>query len=72
MAMLDASGVAYSSVSDLDPEAGAEEKNAAIGKMLANGTDANFVRFTGLDHMRSFNYAYDLESVRDWLFKQRK
>ena len=27
---------------------------------------------TGMEHMASFNYAYKLTSVRDWLFEQSK
>jgi len=25
---------------------------------------------SGMEHMASFNYAYKLEAVRDWLFEQ--
>ncbi len=27
---------------------------------------------TGMEHMASFNYAYKLETVRDWLYAQSK
>ena len=54
--------------------------------MLAEGNSANFVTFTvgttlaegqtagggAGEHMTSFDYAYKLEAVRDWLFEQSK
>lgn len=51
--------------------------------LLDEGLNANFVRFeTGTvspgssgfaaEHMASFNFAYKLNSVRDWLFEQSK
>ena len=50
--------------------------------LLAGGNSANFVTFTkgttvqggtsGSEHLTSFDYAYKLESVRDWLFAQSK
>ena len=58
--------------SEADPDASAEEKDEEINEMLKEGNQANFVRFEGLDHMTSFNYAYDLSAVRDWLFAQSK
>lgn len=27
---------------------------------------------TGMEHMASFNYAYKISEVRDWLFEQSK
>ena len=54
------------------PDASAEEKDEEINEMLKEENQANFVRFEGLDHMTSFNYAYDLSAVRDWLFAQSK
>ena len=65
-------GVSYSYLENLDPDASADEKNEKITDLLKSGDQANFVRFDGLDHMASFNYAYDLEAVRDWLFAQSK
>ena len=56
-----------------------------MASMLAEGNNANFVTFelgttlaegqTGGnagEHMTSFDYAYKIEAVRDWLFKQSK
>lgn len=61
------------------------EQNADVEKMLAEGNKINFVKFTkgtvlpigvsgknASEHMYSFDYAYKLKSVRDWLFKQKK
>ena len=53
---------------------------------LAEGNNANFITFTlgatlaegqssggdAGEHMTSFDYAYKLEAVRDWLFAQSK
>ena len=64
----------------------AETQNAAVEAMLAEGNRANFVTFTEGstlaegsstnsmmgEHMTSFDYAYKIEAVRDWLFKQSK
>ena len=62
-----------------------KEQNAKVNALIKEGYDINFVRFTpktvvpesaqswkGGEHMYSFDYAYKLKSVRDWLFKQRK
>ena len=50
--------------------------------LIAQGLDANFVTFTkgttltegmsGSEHLTSFDYAYRLEAVRDWLFEQSR
>ena len=66
-----------------DPQ---EIQNAAVEAMLAEGNNANFVTFTAGttlaegqsagggagEHMTSFDYAYKIEAVRDWLFAQTK
>ncbi len=59
-----------------------EEQEAEVQKLISEGNDINFVVFTlgsvlpesgkGNEHMYSFDYAYKLESVRDWLFRQNK
>lgn len=72
MKMFDDDGISYSYEENMNPEITAEEKNQKVEKMLEAGNQANFIRFDGLDHMTSFNYAYDLEAVRDWLFEQSK
>ncbi|MZI94229.1 pyrroline-5-carboxylate reductase [Vibrio sp. CAIM 722] len=60
------------------------EQEKQIQDLIAQGQDINFVQFDkgtvtpdgtthgGAEHMYSFDYAYQLESVRDWLFKQTK
>ena len=64
----------------------AETQKADVAAMLAEGNSANFVTFTlgttlaegqtagsgAGEHMTSFDYAYKLEAVRDWLFEQSK
>lgn len=62
-----------------------DQQNADIDKILKEDHKVNFVKFTkgsvlpkgvteksGAEHMYSFDYAYRLKSVRDWLFKQKK
>ncbi len=62
----------------------ATEKEIKIQELLNKGSDINFVKFTkgtvtpegvngrGGEHMYSFDYAYQLNGVREWLFKQSK
>lgn len=81
MAMFDADGVAYS-YGTWSAQDSAEAQDAAVAELLAEGLDANMIRFetgtvfkegqTGMEHMASFNYAYKLTAVRDWLFEQVK
>ena len=54
--------------------------------MLSEGNSANFITFTlgttlaegqtsgggAGEHMTSFDYAYKIEAIRDWLFAQEK
>lgn len=59
-----------------------QEQEAQVQKVLDKGSNQNFIVFTegsvipegkgGMEHMWSFDYAYKLESVRDWLFRQVK
>ncbi len=81
MAMFDADGVPYSygTWSAQDSE---EEQSSAVAELLSMGLNANMIRFetgtvfkegeNGSEHMSSFNYAYSLAAVRDWLFEQTK
>lgn len=81
MAMFDADGVAYS-YGTWNAQDSAEDQNAAVDALLAEGLGVNMIRFetgtvfkegqTGMEHMASFNYAYKLTAVRDWLFEQVK
>lgn len=57
-----------------------QEQEQKVKDMLAKGNHINFITFTrgsvipengrGNEHMSSFNFAYKLTTVRDWLFKQ--
>ena len=56
-------------------------QNENVKSMTAEGNSANLIRFEtgsvlngggGMEHMASFNYAYKLSAVRDWLFEQSK
>ena len=80
MEMFDADGIRYSydTWNAQDP---AEDQNARTAALIAEGHAANMIRFeegsvlaggTGMEHMASFNYAYKIETVRDWLFAQSK
>ncbi|WP_157967851.1 MULTISPECIES: alpha/beta hydrolase-fold protein [Paraliobacillus] len=72
------------STATLDATWSAEESTAAIESILSEGNDINFATFElgtvlpeGVEvgtseHMYSFDYAYNLEAVRDWLFEQVK
>lgn len=81
--VFNADGAAYS-YGEWSAQAPAEEQNASVNSLIAEGHDANFVMFTAGstltdgasapagagEHMTSFDYAYKLEAVRDWLFLQ--
>ena len=85
LAVFDADGASYSHAK-WSAQDDAETQNAAVAAMLADGNNANFVTFeegTTLaegqsagggagEHMTSFDYAYKIEAVRDWLFEQSK
>jgi predicted peptidase len=80
--MLTADGVAYSELTDVDAQADREELNAQVATMLAEGNNINFLTWTagsvlegvsagmGSEHMASFDYAYKLSAIRDWLFSK--
>lgn len=81
MAMLDEDGVPYSYGKGWDAQADAEALTALTEALLEDGNDINFIRWetgtvlnggVGMEHMASFDYAYKLEAVRDWLFAQTK
>ena len=83
--VFEADGAAYSH-SEWSAQYDADTQNAAVANMLAEGNSANFITFTlgstktdgstggggAGEHMTSFDYAYKLEAVRDWLFEQSK
>ena len=83
LAVFDADGAACSRA-EWGAQDPAEDQNAAVSAMLSEGNSANFVTFTAGttlaegqsamagagEHMTSFDYAYKIETVRDWLFRQ--
>lgn len=85
LSLLCMAGAAYSH-SEWSAQDDADTQKAAVAAMLAEGNSANFVTFTlgttlaegqtagsgAGEHMTSFDYAYKLEAVRDWLFAQSK
>ena len=85
LALFETDGAAYSH-EQWSAQDDAETQNAAVNAMLAEGNNANFVTFTlgttlaegqtsgggAGEHMTSFDYAYKLEAVRDWLYSQSK
>ena len=80
MEMLDNAGVSYS-YGEWNAQDAEEEQNAAASQLIAEGNSANFIRFEtgsvlnggqGMEHMASFNYAYEIDAVRDWLFEQSR
>ena len=85
MEVFNADAAAYSHA-EWSAQDEAETQNAAVAAMLAEGNRANFVTFTlgttlaegqtsgggAGEHMTSFDYAYKIEAVRDWLFEQVK
>ena len=58
------------------------EQDSLAAALLANGAPVNIINFTpksvlpddgqGSEHMYSFDFAYKLTPVREWLFKQSK
>ena len=80
MAMLNDAGISYS-YGEWNAQDTEEEQNSAVEGLIAEGNEANFIRFEegsvlnsggGMEHMASFNYGYKMEAVRDWLFGQSK
>ena len=85
LSVFDTDGAAYSH-SEWSAQDDAEVQNSAVAAMLAEGNNANFITFTSGttladgqtasggagEHMTSFDYAYKIEAVRDWLFEQSK
>ena len=85
MEVFDGDGAAYSHA-EWSAQDDADTQNSAVKALLAEGNGANFITFTlgstttdgsaggggAGEHMTSFDYAYKLEAVRDWLFAQSK
>ena len=82
--MLDNKSVKYEVLDGIDAQSG--DNDNKINEMIGKNSNINFISFkqgtvTGNstdnkmgagEHMASFDYAYNLEPVRDWLFKQKK
>ncbi len=59
-----------------------EEQERLAEELIAKGNTVNFIKFEkgtvlpesgkGMEHMASFDYAYKIAAVRDWLFRQSK
>lgn len=80
-AVLDSLGTSYTE-EQWSAKAPMEEQEANVQRMIAEGKRNNFIIFDlgttlpengqGMEHMWSFDYAYRLKAIRDWLFKQSK
>ena len=85
MEVFDGDGAIYSHA-EWSARDDAQTQDAAVAAMLAEGNRANFVTFTlgttlaegqtsgggAGEHMTSFDFAYRIEAVRDWLFAQTR
>lgn len=80
-ALLDSLNAEYSQASGWDAQASAEDLAASCDALFQEGHSVNFITWeagtvlaggSGSEHMASFDYAYKLEKVRDWLFAQKK
>lgn len=80
MALFDQDQVPYSYQS-WDAQEDADAQNDLVQAMIDEGNQANMIRFEtgtvlngegGMEHMASFNYAYKISALRDWLFEQSR
>ena len=64
-----------------DAQEDADTQNSLVQSMIEEGLQANMIRFetgsvlnggSGMEHMASFNYAYKISALRDWLFEQSR
>lgn len=53
-------------------EGSKEELATNVRQMLASNSSINYTVFKGGDHTYTWKYAYSIEGIRDWLFKQEK
>ena len=84
MKMLKESHVPFSSAIGWDAKMSQEDFTKAMNTILMGNPAANFIQFrlgTVLDegvpdgspeHMFSFDYAYKIDALRDWLFRQNR
>ena len=54
----------------LNSKAPRAELESQLQTLEAQGADINYTVFAGGNHMYTWSFAYDLETLRDWLFKQ--
>lgn len=80
MALFNQDQVSYTYES-WDAQADADTQSSLVQDMINEGVQANMIRFEtgtvlngggGMEHMASFNYAYKISALRDWLFEQSK
>ena len=80
MALFDQDQVPYNYES-WDAQEDSDTQNALVQSMIEENHQANMIRFetgtvlnggSGMEHMASFNYAYKISALRDWLFEQSK
>ena len=53
-------------------EASKDELATDVNSMLASNASINYTVFNGGSHRYTWQYAYSIEGIRDWLFKQVK
>lgn len=53
-------------------QSSSEEFTNNVNQMLSSGSNINYTVFKGGNHRYTWQYAYTIEGVRDWLFKQVK
>lgn len=53
-------------------EASKEELATDVSQMLASNSSINYTVFKGGSHRYTWQYAYSIEGIRDWLFQQVK
>lgn len=56
----------------LNSKAPLVELNNQLKALEAKGADINYSVFAGGNHMYTWSFAYDLDALRDWLFKQSR
>ena len=80
MAMFDRDGISYS-YGTWNAQDISDDQDTYARALTAEDNHANFIRFetgsvlnggNGMEHMASFNYAYKITAVRDWLFEQSR
>ncbi len=83
--LLHSNGVKYGSI-EFSAQLPLAAQNQKVNDLIKQGNRINFIQFSkgsvvpanatktgsGAEHMYSFDYAYQMKSVRDWLFKQKR